>query len=142
MSRNDILTIESQLFDIEENYFLIKFNEINNELGLGKVGSFHRFRSHMLRKFHASALYNDGMSLDKVNDLQGKAKNKTNEAYFMTNPEDLKYEYMQHLPAVTINTDVEKLSIKSPEYMKLEKENESLKTDWMKSEWIWNTLKI
>ena len=67
------------------------------------------------------------MSLDKVNDLQGKAKNKTDSAYFMTNPEDLKYEYIQHLPAITINQDVEKLSIKSPEYIKMERENEAYK---------------
>lgn len=40
----------------------------------------------------------------------------------MINPEDLKYEYIKHLPAITINTDVEKLSIKSPEYMQMEKE--------------------
>lgn len=62
----------------------LKFRELNHELGLGKVGEYVRLRSHMLRKFHASALYNDGMSLDKVNDLQGKAKNKTDQSYFMT----------------------------------------------------------
>ena len=69
------------------------------------------------------------MSIDKVNDLQGKAKNKTDAAYFLTNPEDLKFEYIEHLPAVTINTDVEKLSIKSPQFIQMEKENESLRTD-------------
>ena len=90
----------------------------------------------MLRKFHASALYNDGMSLDKVNDLQGKSKNKTDQAYFMVNPEDLKYDYIQHLPAVTINKEVEKLSIKSPEFAQMENENQVLKTelDELKSE--------
>ena len=129
LSREDKLTPESPLFKISEDYFIIKFIEINNTLGLGKVGTYNRFRSHMLRKFHASALYNDGMSLDKVNDLQGKAKNKTNEAYFMTNPEDLKYEYIKHLPAVTINQDVEKLSIKSPEYIRMENENKEFKSE-------------
>lgn len=69
------------------------------------------------------------MSLDKVNDLQGKTKNKTDAAYFMTNPDDLKYEYIKHLPAVTINTDVEKLSIKSPQFIQMEKENESLRLE-------------
>ena len=105
------------------------FEMINDTLGLGRVGKYRRFRSHMLRKFHASALYNSGMSLDKVNDLQGKAKNKTDAAYFMTNPDDLKYEYIKHLPAVTINTDVEKLSIKSPQFIQMEKENESLRLE-------------
>ena len=127
LSRTDRLTKNSPLFKISGPYLLSSFQKINDELGLGRVGEYGRFRSHMLRKFHASALYNDGMNMDNVNDLQGKAKNKTDQAYFMINPKDLKYEYIQHLPAVTINTDVEKLSIKSPEYMKMEKENESLR---------------
>ena len=38
------------------------FEMINDTLGLGRVGRYLRFRSHMLRNFHASALYNDGMS--------------------------------------------------------------------------------
>ena len=110
-------------------YLIQKFIDINNELGLGKVGTYNRFRSHMLRKFHASALYNDGMSRDKVNDLQGKAKNKTDEAYFMTNPDDLKYEYIKHLPAVTINQEVEKLTIKSPEFVQLENHKNKLESE-------------
>lgn len=69
------------------------------------------------------------MSIDKVNDLQGKAKNKTDATYFMTNPDDLKYEYIQHLPAITINTDVEKLSVKSPQFIQMENENEALKSE-------------
>ena len=129
LDREDRLTNDSPLFKIEQIYFNKCFKKINDELSLGNRGIYARFRSHMLRKFHASALYNDGMSIDKVNDLQGKAKNKTDSAYFMTNPEDLKYEYIKHLPAVTINQDVEKLSVKSPEYMKMEKENENLKSE-------------
>ena len=129
MSRTDYITDESKLFKIDASYFTHQFVRINNELGLGQVGNFNRFRSHMLRKFHASALYNDGMSLDNVNDLQGKAKNKTDQSYFMTNPEDLKYEYIKHLHAVTINQEVEKLSIKSPEYVQLENQKNKLESE-------------
>ena len=59
------------------------------------------------------------MSLDDVNDLQRKAKNKTDQAYSMTNPEDLKYQHIEHLLAVTINTGVKKLQVKSLEFVKL-----------------------
>ena len=127
--RDKPITDESPLFQISRTYMVQSFEMINDTLGLGRVGRYLRFRSHMLRKFHASALYNDGMSIDKENDLQGKAKNKTDAAYFMTNPDDLKYEYIQHLPAVTINTDVEKLSIKSSQFIQMEKENEALKSE-------------
>ena len=127
--RDRPIAYESPLFQINRTYMVQSFEMINDTLSLGRVGRYRRFRSHMLRKFHASALYNDGMSIDKVNDLQGKAKNKSDVAYFMTNPDDLKYEYIQHLPAVTINTDVEKLSVKSPQFIQMEKENEALKSE-------------
>ena len=87
------------------------------------------FRSHMLRRFHASALYNDGMSLNDVNDLQGKSKNRTDQTYFMINPENLKYEYIEHLPAVTINTEVKKLHVKSHEFFKIENKKTNLKVN-------------
>ena len=120
------LTSESPLFKIGETTFTLSFEEINDKLGLGKIGNFRRFRSHMLRKFHASALYNDGMSLDKINDLQGKAKNKTDSVYFMTNPEDLKHEYIQHMNALTISKEVEKVTVKSKEFLELENRNREL----------------
>ena len=131
LTREDKVTGSSRLFQYNKNYIQQRFIRINNELNLGTVGDYNygRFRSHMLRKFHASALYNDGMSLDKVNDLQGKAKNKTDQAYFMTNPEDLKYEYISHLPAVTINEEVKKLSIKSPEFIQMENDKRKLETE-------------
>ena len=131
ISRNDPIDGNSRLFKYHKQYMHKRFIEINNELGLGTVGDngYNRFRSHMLRKFHASALYNDGMSLDNVNDLQGKSKNKTDAAYFMINPEDLKYEYIKHLPAITINKEVEKISVKSPEFMQMENENQELKSE-------------
>lgn len=56
----------------------------------------------------------------------GKAKNKTDHAYFMINPEDLKYQYIEHLQALTINTKVEKLHVKSPEFVKIENEKNEL----------------
>lgn len=40
----------------------------------------------------------------------GNAKNKTEQAYFMINPEDLKYQYIEHLQALTINTEVKKVA--------------------------------
>lgn len=49
---------EDKLFKTNLDYLNGYFNEINEILNLGKVRKYNRFRSHMLRKFHASALYN------------------------------------------------------------------------------------
>lgn len=48
------------------------------------------------------------------------------EINFMTNPEDLKQEYIEHLAVLTMGKDIEKVTIKSPEYQKLEETNKKL----------------
>ena len=58
---------------------------------MGFVGNYRFFRSHSLRKFHAS---NIGLSVDYVDELQGRAKTKVHEAYIKTNPKKLKEIYM------------------------------------------------
>lgn len=113
---------EDKLFKIGQYYFYKSFNDINDALALGKIGDYSSFRSHMLRKFHASQLYNSGMSRDEVDALQGRSKNSTHKSYFMENPEKLKLKYMEHMDSVTINLDINNLDIKSPEYIKLETE--------------------
>ena len=112
--------VTEKLFDIGLHHFSTKFAKINDHLGLGKKGTYNRFRPHMLRKFHASALLNDGMTKDDVNSMQGKSKNRTDEAYFFDDPDKLKKKYIVHMSAVTINVEVEKLTIKSPEFIQLE----------------------
>ena len=118
---------EDKLFKIGQYYFYKSFNDINDVLALGKIGDYSSFRSHMLRKFHASQLYNSGMSRDEVDALQGRSKNSTHNSYFMEDPEKLKLKYIEHMDSVTINLDINNLDLKSPEYIKLE--NESKKKD-------------
>lgn len=117
------LKLNSQLFKITATHFNNSFSKINNQLGLGKAGSYNRFRSHMLRKYHASQLYNDGMSMDEIDELQGRGKDPTRTSYFMEDPFRLREKYIQHMNAVTINLDVANLDIKSPEFVKLETES-------------------
>ncbi len=69
--------LQKKLFKIDSTYFNAMFKELNEKMGLGKVGPYNRFRSHMLRKFHASQLYNDGCSMEFVDALQGRGKDST-----------------------------------------------------------------
>ena len=83
---------EDKLFNLNLYYWNKYFNSINYELDLGKVGEYNKFRSHMLRKFHASSLYNanGGLTLSEIDALQGRGKNSTHASYFMENPQKLK----------------------------------------------------
>lgn len=127
--RKEDLKNEDKLLKIGNTYLTESFVEINNTLKLGKVGSFNRFRSHMLRKFHASQLYNDGMSMDDVDALQGRGKDKTHNSYFMENPQKLKEKYIEHMDSITINFDVENLTYKSPEYLELQRKYDEKATE-------------
>ena len=93
-----------KLFDINLYYLNKYFMEINEKLILGKVGTYNKFRSHMLRKFHASSLYNaeNGLSLEEIDALQGRKKDSTHSSYFMENPDKLKKKYMDSLDAIII----------------------------------------
>lgn len=121
-----MLTLEQELqptdklFPIHEDYVTMLFIGINNILKLGKKGTYNRFRSHMLRKFHASQLYNAGLTLDEIDALQGRGKDPTHSSYFLEDPEKLRQKYVEHLDCLTINLDVNSLEIKSPEYIELE----------------------
>lgn len=126
LSINKPLKNENTLFKINLYYFNREFSRLNDLLKLGRKGNYNRFRSHMLRKFHASQLYNDGMSLEDVDSLQGRGKDSTHSSYFMDDPEKLREKYIEHMNAITINLDVNNLDIKSPEYLKLETENKEL----------------
>lgn len=110
-----------RLFQYHEVTVCYKFQEINDELGLGKKGTYNRFRSHMLRKFHASNLKNHGMSKEDINEMQGKGQNLVDEAYFFDDPNILREKYIEHMDAITINMDINNINIKSPEYLELEK---------------------
>ena len=112
--------VNSKLFDIGLHHMSTKFARINDHLGLGRKGTYNRFRPHMLRKFHASSLLNDGMSKDDVNSIQGKSKNRTDEAYFYDDPDKLKRKYITHMNAVIINSEINNIDIKSPEFIELE----------------------
>lgn len=93
-----------RLFQYHEVTICYKFQEINDELKLGKKGTYNRFRSHMLRKFHASNLKNHGMSKEDINQMQGKGQNIVDEAYFFDDPNILREKYISHLDCLIIDS--------------------------------------
>ena len=103
LTQNNLKSTD-KLFKINLYYLNKYFMEINDELSLGKVGTYNKFRSHMLRKFHASSLYNaeNGLSLEEIDALQGRKKDSTHSSYFMENPNNLRNKYMDSLDVITI----------------------------------------
>lgn len=98
----DDLTLDSKLFDCNLYYWNSYFMTINDELELGTARKYNRFRSHMLRKWHASTLYNNGMSMEDIDTLQGRSKDMTRRSYFMEDPELLRKKYCEHMDCLLL----------------------------------------
>ena len=83
---------------------ITKFQQINDKMNWGFKGKYRFFRTHTLRKFHASILYNheNGLSLEEIDALQGRGKNNTHASYFMENPKNLKEKYINSLKSILI----------------------------------------
>ena len=124
------LTPESPLFEVDHRYFNELFKIRNDELGLGKNGQYSRFAPHMLRRYQATQLIEAGMSVDKVDLIQGrKPKGIAYNSYIKIRPSKLREEYIQCLPYIVIE-DYQKvkteLDIVKEENKTLKEKNEDL----------------
>lgn len=99
LQRDEKLYMDSPLWDITSSLLLTRFQEINDKNKWGWVGTYRRFRSHALRKFHASNL---GLGRDIVDQLQGRSKDEIQEAYFKQDPKQLKKIYMDYMKNILI----------------------------------------
>lgn len=106
-SRNDKLTPDSPLFKISYHYLSLKFEYLNDNLNMGitEGNDYRVLRCHTLRKYHATTLRDDGLSIDIINSLQGKAKNKVDSAYYVDTPEQLKKRYEAHVNSLYITDE-------------------------------------
>ena len=113
-TRNDD---DDRLFKVNERYLNRAFQQMNDKLGFGRLNGKAILRPHMLRKFHASHLYNaeNGLSLDEIDSLQGRSKNIIRESYYFDDPNDLKKKYTRNIDQVTILDQVHTLTVDSPE---------------------------
>jgi len=124
--RTDKLTYDSPLFKISYNWLTVKFEDLNHtlDLGLTEGNNYCVLRCHTLRKYHATTLRNDGLSVDIINSLQGKAKNKVDSCYFIDTPDKLKKMYSEHVGSLAVNMDIRSVTVKSQEYLELEEKIE------------------
>ena len=95
------LKLTDKLFDFTPSKLLLRFQEINDRMGWGFKGNYRFFRSHTLRKFHASNL---GLTAEYIDSLQGRSKNSVHEAYIKTNPKKLKEIYMSVMDNVMMDS--------------------------------------
>jgi integrase len=86
-----IQDLDEKLFPFLPSLVLERFQKINDHFRWGFKGKYRFFRSHTLRKFHAS---NIGLTAEYIDLLQGRSRNVVHETYIKTNPKKLKKLYI------------------------------------------------
>lgn len=119
---NLLLNSSEKLFEFGKCYLAAALTKLNDDLNLGHAGTYNRLRTHMFRKFNASTLKKAGMSESDIDALQGRGKSSTRAAYFYEDPEILRKKYIECLPSLVINDNVNVLDYKAPEFVRLENE--------------------
>ena len=104
------LKLSDKLFPYAGSYIMKQFQDINDQMGWGFKGNYRFFRTHTLRKFHAS---NIQLAAEYIDALQGRSKNTVHETYIKTNPDKLKEIYIKNMKNVMIyNKEHKKQEIK------------------------------
>lgn len=91
LKSRDKISLNDKLFTVSPSLLLVRFQQINDYFEWGFKGNYRFFRSHTLRKFHAS---NIGLSTEDIDSLQGRTKKIVHETYIKPNPEKLKSTYI------------------------------------------------
>ena len=119
---------DPRLFKISYRHLTSLFVNMNNRLKLGTVNGTGHLRMHMLRKWHASRLYNaeNGLSLNEIDSLQGRTKQTVQQSYYFDNIEELRKKYIRNIDQVTILDTVHTITVDSPEVEMLKQKAEKI----------------
>lgn len=123
------------LFDISSSHLWYVFRRINNKLQLGKVGKFTKFRCHQLRAYQASTLVNleeNPFTIDEVDALQGRKKDKTHRAYFTESKQKLFRKYCENVDALQLFKTTH--SVSNEEVKRIREENRFYKNEIIRNE--------
>lgn len=129
------LDVLDPLFDVSESHLNNTIRQINNKLGLGKVGKYTKFRCHVLRKYQASTLLNLDYvqwTTEEIDTLQGRSKDKTHRAYFHDRTEKLWKKYCDSVDDLMLFKAIH--TIDEEEVEELRNENNFYKKEIVKNE--------
>ena len=93
------LKLTDKLFPYTGSYIMKQFQDINDQMKWGFKGKYRFFRTHTLRKYHAS---NIQLAAEYIDALQGRSKNSVHETYIKTNPDKLKQIYIKNMTNIMI----------------------------------------
>lgn len=112
--------------DTFNNVFLRLSEKMGREFETAD-GTYNALRSHNFRKFFKTQMQNDGMAVWQVEYQMGHTLSSLDKAYFLAEQSKMKENYIAHLNAVSVESEVREVSIEeSEEFQKVKAELEQL----------------
>jgi integrase len=143
LSDNDFLFIRRHIYDsylengsederrLDTDAFMKVYRGISEKAQKNTpYGDWNLIRSHNIRKFYNSTLYNAGCQAWFIEYTMGHTLDDTRSAYFRASPEKLKEIYKKFVPYLTVQKELD-LS-ESPEYQAIKSENDILRAETAK----------
>ncbi|HZY24782.1 MAG TPA: tyrosine-type recombinase/integrase [Bacteroidales bacterium] len=132
---NDMLVNETdeqwhareELRRFDDDSFTKLYSRLSEKCGKCNPRGWNTIRSHNMRKYFNSALINAGFDFFFVDHMLGHKADAVDRAYYWHDAEKLKERYKFCVPHLAIEPALDTVS--SPEYLRLLKENETLKSD-------------
>ena len=129
------LFYDDVLFRISGTQLAYNLRKINAKLNLGLAGDTTRLRCHMLRKFHASTLFNCeevSWTVAEIDTLQGRSMDQTHRAYFHNDSKKLWTKYEKSVDDLMLFMSIHEIDRRA--YENLEKKNRFYKNEITKNE--------
>ncbi len=90
-------------------------------------GTFNALRGHNFRKFFKTQMQNHGLPVWQVESQMGHELSPLDRAYFIEDENKMKENYIKHLDAIMVESEVREVSIEeSEEFRKLQAQNKAL----------------
>lgn len=105
---HDIDDIDAPLFRQTKQWVTQHMGEINDVLGFGQAGGFRRFTPHSLRRYNATNLggaslsQKEELSINMIDEIQGRAMSDVQDRYIKTNPIKQKLMYIKVMNNVSL----------------------------------------
>jgi integrase len=121
-------TGNEELRKLSENALQKLYRAISEKIRKNsKKGIYNVIRSHNMRKFFNSTLYNSECGEFYIEYWMGHSIDETRAAYFRANSDKLREIYLKYMPYLTIQKEAD--VSESPEYLRIRQENQILQVE-------------
>jgi len=100
--------------DTFNNIFLRLSEKMGREFETAD-GTYNALRSHNFRKFFKTQMQNAGLPVWQVEHQMGHTLNSLDKAYFLAEQSKMKENYISHLSAISVETEIREVSIEESE---------------------------